>query len=503
MGQLLDNFREIWRRVGLFHRVALVAILLASLGAVALLVGWAQRPSMSLLYSNLAPEEAARIVEKISDADIPYQLKEGGTAVYVPQKEVYSLRLTMAGEGLPVGDQAGYRILDNPQIGASPFFQRVSYIRAIEGELAKTIQTLDGVVSARVHIVRPEATLFNSEQSRASATVALRLRAGQRLMPANVAAVVHLLAGGVEGLQPNDVVVVDSQGNLLSGGDDDSLARKAGTFLEYKSQLEKYYAEKAESMLSAVLGPNRASVRVSAEIDTSTVEVTSENYDPTGQVASREDIKTKSSQSGSQEEGAAPPESEKEETITTEFAVSKTIRREVELPGRVTSLTVAALVDLTPPPAAEGEEQPAPTATLTVEAIKEVIQKALGLAGVENITVREASFYQPVVAEAVEPEGGLFSKDTLLEIARRSSLGLLTIGALLALKIFGGAKKGVAAAQAPALQGQGVQGGNLLPGGATTDAELLQASISNALQQNPEEVKRLFANWVNPEKGEV
>jgi len=331
VGQLLENFREVWRRVGLFHRVALVAILLASSGAVVLLVDWARRPSMSLLYSKLAPEEAATIVEKISDADIPYQLKEGGTAVYVPQKDVYSLRLTMAGEGLPVGDQAGYRILDNPQIGTSPFFQRVSYIRAIEGELAKTVQTLDGVVSARVHIVRPEATLFNSEQSRASATVALRLGGGRRLTNANVAAIVHLLAGGVEGLQPSDVVVVDSQGNLLSGSDDEALAKKAGTFLEYKSQLEEYYAEKAESMLATVLGPNRSSVRVSAEIDTSTVEVTSENYDPTGRVSSREDIKTRSSQSGSEEEGAAQPESEKEETITTEFEVSKTIRRQMEL----------------------------------------------------------------------------------------------------------------------------------------------------------------------------
>ena len=113
-----------------------------------------------MLYSGLSAEEAAAIVENIRDEGVAYELKAGGTAVYVPEQKVYPMRLLLAGQGLPTGDQAGYRILDDEKIGASPFIQRVNYNRAIEGELSKTIQTLQGVASARVHVVRPEATLF-------------------------------------------------------------------------------------------------------------------------------------------------------------------------------------------------------------------------------------------------------------------------------------------------------------------------------------------------------
>ena len=144
MATLVENLREVWRRAGLLQRTMLVSVLLACAGAVVLLVGWARQPKMALLYSRLDPEEAARIVEKIRDADVPYRLTDGGTTVYVPAEKVYSLRLTMAAQGLPTGEQAGYRILDEEKIGTSPFTQRVNYIRAVEGELARSIQIIEG-----------------------------------------------------------------------------------------------------------------------------------------------------------------------------------------------------------------------------------------------------------------------------------------------------------------------------------------------------------------------
>jgi len=261
----ITNLREVWQRTGLMQRLVLVMILIVSGGAVALLVGWARTPNLALLYSGLAPEEASRIVEKVRDGGTAYEIRGGGTSIYVPEEKVYALRLELAGQGLPAGDQRGYRILDDEKLGTSPFPQRLNYRRALEGEVAKSIQILEGITSARVHVVRPENSLFGGPEKSSSATVVLKLRPGWRLSPGNVAAIIHLVAGSVESLQPKDVVVVDSAGNLLSGAAQDALARGIGTFLDFKTQHEEYLARKVEDMLTAVLGPNKATVRVSCD----------------------------------------------------------------------------------------------------------------------------------------------------------------------------------------------------------------------------------------------
>jgi flagellar M-ring protein FliF len=491
--------------MSLTRRVMLLAMLLAFGGAAVLLVNWARQPTMGLLYSHLSPEEAAKIVEKVRDEGSPYQLKEGGTAVYAPQEKVYALRLAMASQGLPAGEQEGYRILDDTQIGASPFFQRVNYNRAVEGELSKTIQTLDGVMSARVHVVRPENTLFAPEDKQASASVVLKLKSGRRLTSANVAAIVHLIAGAVEGLRPERVVVVDSGNNLLSGEVDNELAKKAGTFLDYKTQVEQYMANKAEEMLTAALGPNRVSIRVDATIDTTSVEQTVETYDPVNRVVAKEDLKTKSSIPATAEPNAKAGSTEKEETTTTEYLASLTKKRQTDLPGKVKAITVAALVDLSPPAAPQGakEAAPAPAPTITKEAVRDIIQKALGLPDPNSISVQETSFYKPAIAQVdTAAQEGMFSKDFLLEMARRASLGVLVIGALLALKIFGGgSSKKLPAASTLALTGAGTQSAGLLTAETGADPDLLRARITNALQENPEEVKRLFLTWVGSERG--
>ena len=172
MPQALANFRELWERTSLIQRVILLGIVLACVGASALLLGWARQPHLVPLYAGLDPEDAAKIVEKIRDEGVPYEVTAGGTAVSVPADQVYTLKLSLAGSGLPAGRAQGYRILDEGKIGTSPFKERVNYIRAIEGELAKTIELLDGVQRVRVHIVRPESPLFAGQQDNSSATVA-------------------------------------------------------------------------------------------------------------------------------------------------------------------------------------------------------------------------------------------------------------------------------------------------------------------------------------------
>ncbi len=499
MPPLLSNIGEFWRSAGLIQRVVLLGILLACIGAGVLLVGWARRPEMGLLYSHLEPDEAARIVEKIREAKVVYELKDNGTSIHVPQGEVYSLRLTMAGAGLPTGGQAGYKVLDENRIGASPFIQRVNYIRAIEGELAKTIRLIEGVNAARVHVVRPEATLFTGQQKKATATVALRLRAGWRLSRTNVAAIVHMIAGAVEGLTTTDVVVVDEQGRLYTGAEENELTKGAANILDYKSQVEQYLSEKAERMLTAVLGPNRASVRVSVTLETMSVTRTSEKFDPEGKVVKRETLKTKALPALSSGGKTATPG--KESTTETDYEISKTIEQSTDMPGKVKSKMVAAFVDLTPPPKKEGDDT-APTAKLAIKDVEEIIRSALGLTDTDKLKVVDAPFHQANVAAVADTgdEGG--GMQFWLDMARQSSLGVLVIGVLLALRIFHGSKKNSAS---PAVEGQVASANNLLPGSggaAEVNTELLRSQITSALQENPEEVKRLFLSWVQNEEGE-
>ncbi|HUT61435.1 MAG TPA: flagellar basal-body MS-ring/collar protein FliF [Phycisphaerae bacterium] len=496
---MASNIGEIWRRTSLIQRVLLVGIGLAFAGAATLLVGWARRPNLTLLYSRLDPAEAAKIVEKLRDSDTPYELKDGGTTVYVPEEKVYSLRLSLVQQGLPASDQVGYRILDEEKFGASPFAQHVNFTRALEGELAKTIRLIDGVAHVRVHVVRPEKSVLARQRNGASATVALQLKPGWRFGGSSAAAIVHLVAGAVEGLKPERVVVVDSKGNVLSGDSDDPLAKGAGTFLDYRTRLEQALARKAEDMLTAVLGPNRASVRVSATLERDGGTETKETIDPASKVILKEKI-VSSSTTGAGTSGGAAGAGSKEETTDSTYLVGKTIAQKTTVPGAIKSLAVAAFVDLSGGGADANQAGPA----VALKDVEEVIRTACGLGAADNLKVVDVRFHKsPESEQTAAASGGLFNKDFILEIAKRASLGILVIGALLALKILGGKKKRSESASPQALPGQAAASERLLPAAGEVDPAMVRARISRALAENPEEVKRLFLTWVEGEKGEM
>ncbi len=513
MAKLTQSFQEVWQRAGLMQRLLLISLLLACLAAGAVLVNWATKPDYALLYSGLSPEEAAKVVEKVADADVQYKLKNGGTTIYVEQDKVYSLRLAVAQQGLAVGGHVGYKILDDSKIGMSPFAQRVNYIRAVEGELAKSIETLDAVASARVHIVRPEGPLFSREQKSGSATVVIGLKGSRQLTPNNVAAIVNLVAGGVEDLQSEDVVVVDNNGNLLSGEGGNELAGKAGTVLDYKQRVEQYKARQIEAVLLPVLGPGRVSVRVDAEIDLTSLSTVATTYPGKGieKEIITEALKEKTSSGG---ENGKSTDKTGGGKIETNFRLSQTTTQTVVLPGEIKKLTVAAFVDLSAPKAevTEGEDgdqgkevaEAPPAPTVTVEEIAAMIQKVTGAAE-EDITVVSTTFHKPkpLLSQAEQEQGK--GKEFWMDIARRASLGILALGALLALKMFGKgkSKKGE---DAPALEGQAgaADAGLLLPGPETQmNPELVRRQITRALENNPEEVSRLFLSWVGSEEGKA
>jgi flagellar M-ring protein FliF len=497
-----DKIRAVWQKTSLVQRALLIAVVLTFVIVGVLLIYWVRRPDMRILYRELSPEEASKITEKISEQGIAYELRAGGTSIYVPEAKVYQLRLDMAKEGLPEGGQKGYRIFDNERIGISPTVQNINLKRALEEELAMSIQMINGVVHARVHLVSAERTLFSSQAGETTASVILRLKAGYRVSSLNIAAITNLVAGGVEGLRPEDVTVIDSEGHLLSYKSDQTMASGAGTVADYKERVEQNLANKVEDMLTVVLGPGRATVSVSAVIDMNSISTVTEKFEPKG-VATKEEITTGSEIGASSVpvagEPAVPGSTKKDETIITEYDVGKTVTQEVILPGKIKSLTVAAFVDLSPADVNEAGTGVQAATIMALSDVEEIIKNALGLRETDLLKVVDTKFHRPAEL-LIEEEPSNWPR--YIAIARQVSLGVMAICALLVLRIFSGARKKMAStATAGELAGAGEAAG-LLPAGAEGPEPLaVRKQITSALQSNPEQVKQLFSNWLE-EKGE-
>jgi len=514
----LQKINATWEKIGVVQRALLIAIVMACVLVGGLLTKWATRPDMQLLYSGLSAEEAGTIVDNISKSNIRYELRAGGTSIYVPEEHVYQLRLTMAKEGLPKGDQGGYKIFDNEKIGVSPLVQQINYNRAMQDELAKTIQMIDGVLFARVHLVRPEQTLFAGEAEETSASVVLRVRPGWQISGASIAAITNLVAGAMDGLEAGNVTVVDSQGHLLtSKADSSGVVSSANTFMDYKDRVEQSIGSKVQDMLELVLGPSRSSVKVSAEIDMTSIETMTTKYEkgtPLEEIVnSTSTVKPGSKDSQGNETSAGS--TDKTEKVENKYKVPETIAKRLDVPGKIVSLAVSAVVDLSVPKpavsaveageaggaaAAEGGET---AMIMSVEQVKEIIRNAVGpnlLKDASSLIVVNTAFNRPMVA-ATGDSGGYEKLARYIEIARQSSMGVLAICALLVLKIFSGAKKKVAAAEAAAGAGQlePMSMGMLPAGGGDESSAAFRRHITGALKENPAQVKQLFLSWLSGE----
>ena len=491
--EFLRKIVLIWQKVSLVQRVLLVAVVVASVIMGSLLVYWARQPDMRMLYQDLPPTEASKITEKISEKEIAYELRDGGTTIYVPRENVYQLRLDLAKDGLPVAEQNGYKLFDDEKIGVSPFVQNVNLKRALEDELAKSIQMIDGVAHARVHIVNPEQKLFASEEEQTTGSVVLRLRPGYRLSATNIAAITHLVSGSVKGLKAENVTVIDSQGHLLSNEQDPGLTTGASTVHDYKERVEQDLARKAEDMLTAVLGPGRATVRVSAVIDMNSISTVTETYDPTGKVPTKEEVTNNSqTDAGASGQKTAAGTTKKDETVVTEYQVGKTVKQQISVPGEIKSLSVAAFVDLSTDANDTGSGGQ-PALLMQVTEAEQIIRTALGLKESDSIKVINAKFHR--AAEPVaEEEPADWSR--YLALARQLSLGIMAICALIVLRIFSRARgKAVTEARAQLPEGAGPAG--LLPGEAAAEPVMLRRQITQALRQNPERVRQMFLSWID------
>ncbi|MCK0744933.1 flagellar basal-body MS-ring/collar protein FliF [Chromohalobacter nigrandesensis] len=260
-------------------RVPLIIAAAASVAVIAALLMWASSPDYRVLYSTLTQEDGGKIVAELDTMGVPYEFSENGQALLVPADRVNKLRMQLAEQGLPEASGVGYELMDEQSFGISQFAEHVNYQRALEGELARTIEDLGPVSHARIHLAMAKPSVFVRESEPASASVMLDLQRGRVLGEGQVQAIMHLVSSSVSELATGDVSIVDQAGRLLSPASDGNDAL-SGTQLDYVSRVERNYAERIESILAPILGADNVKAEVSAQLDFSKREGTSETYSP-------------------------------------------------------------------------------------------------------------------------------------------------------------------------------------------------------------------------------
>jgi len=304
LGQQLG---KIWSQLGINQRVTIIISGLAVMIALGGLVFWSSRPNYALLYSRLDPEEAGKVVTELEEMKIPNRFGAGGSSIYVAQGEVYRARMQLATKGLPKATGVGFEIFDKPAFGMSDFIQQANYLRAVQGELQRTIAQIDGVESARVMIVKPESRLLVDPQKKTTASVFVKLRSSGSLDSQAVNAIRFLVANSVEGLKANQVSVVDSSGSVLSEvGEEGSINSISSGQFAARQRIEKYLKGKVKDMLEGFLGPNQVVVSVSAEIDNESITKTDEYYPKDGSVARSQTVRNETTDSLTPQPGGVP-----------------------------------------------------------------------------------------------------------------------------------------------------------------------------------------------------
>jgi flagellar M-ring protein FliF len=462
MKNFTQSLFDLWKQLGLNQRVSLVVAAVAVAGGLLGVVIWAQRPDYQLLYARLGEKDAAAVISHLQTLNVPHEVTAGGTAVQVPTKMVHKLRMDLAGKGIPSGDGVGFEIFDKGQFGLSDFVQRTNYLRAVQGELARTIMQLHGVRGARVMIVQPENRLLLTDQGVKSTASVFVDVGGGRLDIDQVNAIRHLVANAVQGLAADQVAVVDNRGRTLSEElKQDPTLGSATSQMRYRQQVEDYLSKKVETMLAAVIGAGNAVVRVSAEIETEATTQTSERFDPDGQVVrtqTQTDDVTSSSEARTgggatgvsanvPEKAAGAPEAvrpvstseQNRKSRTTNFEINRTTVSTTRNPGTVKNVTAAVFVAprtvAAAPPTVGADGKPGPVAApqfvrrtpQELEALRQIVVNALGLKpapgqSLESIvSLQETEFKTPEILPAlVEATNGSESRiQGYLELATR------------------------------------------------------------------------------------
>lgn len=447
----MNNLLQTLRNLGPARLAAIGGVGLLLIGFFVYLTTRLSTPDMELLYSELQQTEAAAIAKKLEEAKVPYSVDKSGTKIMVPADQVGPMRMRMAAQGLPSGGSVGYELFDKGEgFGATSFMQNINHLRALEGEMARTVQTLNGVQQARVHLVLPKRELFARQQNPATASVFLKLRPGAQLSRENIQAIQQLIAASVPNLDPNRISIVDDKGKLLARGTGSDTAEAMLANAEEKKQAyEGRLARTIEDLLGRTLGYGKVRAEVSADLDFDRITTQSEIFDPESQVVRSTQTVTESNESSDRDplapvtvdqnlptaqssSSASPLSSNKsnrnEETIN--YEITKTTKSHVREAGQVRRLSVAVLVDGTYQLSKDAPPAYQPRSEQEVESIKALVRSAVGLDAVrgDSLEVINMRFWSP--EDDMQKPEELFmgmTKDDLFRIAEMVVLGIVAV----------------------------------------------------------------------------
>ena len=453
----------------------------AAVAAVAALWLWSRAPDYGVLYSNLSDRDGGAIIASLQQMNIPYKFAEGGGALLVAANKVPEARLRLASQGLPKGGTVGFELMDSQKFGTSQFAEQVNYQRALEGELARSINSISAVESARVHLALPKPSLFVRDQKKPSASVVLTLHRGRTIDEGQISAIVHLISSSVPELSAKSITVVDQAGNLLS-------AANAGTRgldvsqLKYAQEIEQGYIRRIEAILQPIVGSGNVHAQVAADIDFSIVENTDEKYRPNqepGSAAVRSQQSSESGQQGGNPAGGVPgalsnqppsdpvapivnpaqagkpgapvagqlkmstelsaggtlarstgASSNTRKDVTTNYEVDRSIRHVQQGAGGIKRLSVAVVVNYRGATGAQGKRAAQALTAAELEQIKNLARQAMGFSAERGDSLNVVN--SPFASDASDtPELPVWRQPDNIEMAKAGGkylmLGILAL----------------------------------------------------------------------------
>ncbi len=519
--------------------LALVGVFVATLGFLGYLMTRVAHPEMALFLSHLDPAEGGKIADKLDSLDIPFDIRADGTQIYAPKDKIARLRMEIAQEGLLSSGSMGYEIFDkNDTLGVSAVMLDINKVRALEGELTKSIKSIQGVAQARVHLVLPKRELFSRERNDPSASIMLKMK-GVKLRATQVKAIQHLVAAAVPGLNPDKISIVDDMGSLLAKqSDQENAIESISSQQDIKTSYENKTARMIDALLEKSVGSGKVRTEVNVDMDFDKITINSVDFNPEGQVArnvvsseesgnSTENTADQSAsvqnalpnQSGGGASGKNSNQTKRNEESTA-YEISNTTKTHIKETGEIKKLSVAVLVDGVYTPSANGQE---PTYKerdkKEIDQMITLVKKAIGFNKDRGDTVEIINMKFNAPAEAPQIEESFLEKllnqyqlGRILEIFITGIIALLALLLVVKptlLKLIEGGKKGTAENKIilPASKSQtllGSQDASAMEDNTLVDLVNLQGRVKAStlnkigaiIEKNPDEAVSIIRNWM-------
>lgn len=518
MNEFVSQFLNLLRSLPLSRKISMAFVLCLVVGGFVLMFLWANQVDYQVLFNSLSPEDGGAIVTKLKDENIPFRVDGNGTIILVPAEKVNELRLAMAGEGLPTGGNLGFEIFDKTDFRTTKFVQELNYRRALQGELARTINQFKEVKSSRVFIVLPKESLFVENATPASASIQLDLTSS--LPPSRLAAIIHLVANAVEALEPEQVTVVDTRGRVIfkGGNRDDTSVLVNNAQLDYKRRIENEIGKNVQTMLEGIVGSGKAIVRVNAEIDFNRTTMNEEEYDPLETaVRSMRNIEESTGRDAAfegggdttvnQRRGVLPAEGLSQSTkskrdVTTNYEINKITRQIFKPAGELIRLSVAAVIDGTyqSEKLEDGtiRKTYVPRSDAELRTFQDLVRKAMGYSEdrEDQVSVSSIPFSEAMEMESpAELKGGQFDIPEVFMAYKKTILNLFLVALVFFLVV------------RPLLKGlrrvseeTAFRIGELSAGGGQAQIPESGGRKDRVLEisnNKPEKTKQLLKGWIN------